>query len=124
MKRVHFLLLGVLFVVGCERPKVLAPGIPGANHAGARPDLSKTLAEARQGFQTKLVRQESDGHPLPVPPPRMFQLVRFDSPAGKLGAYLTPDPKDGKKHPAIIWITGGDCNSIGDVCRQTKGYQR
>ncbi|MBC7784854.1 MAG: prolyl oligopeptidase family serine peptidase [Burkholderiales bacterium] len=28
---------------------------------------------------------------------------------------MTPDPRDGKKHPAIIWITGGDCNSIGDV---------
>ncbi|MCC6463857.1 MAG: prolyl oligopeptidase family serine peptidase [Planctomycetes bacterium] len=28
---------------------------------------------------------------------------------------MTPDPKDGKKHPAILWITGGDCNSIGDI---------
>jgi dipeptidyl aminopeptidase/acylaminoacyl peptidase len=34
---------------------------------------------------------------------------------GDLGAYLTPDPQDGKRHPAIIWITGGDCNSIGEV---------
>src|SRR2546430_17631493 len=32
-----------------------------------------------------------------------------------MAAYLSPDPRDGKKHPAIIWITGGDCNSIGDV---------
>ena len=35
--------------------------------------------------------------------------------SGALKAYLTPDPGDGKKHPAIIWITGGDCNTIGDV---------
>ena len=32
-----------------------------------------------------------------------------------MAAYLSPDPGDSKKHPAIIWITGGDCNSIGDV---------
>ena len=31
---------------------------------------------------------------------------------GLLAAYLTPDPGDGRKHPAIIWITGGDCNTI------------
>ena len=42
-------------------------------------------------------------------------MVGYESPVGKLPAYLTPDPKDGKKHPAIIWITGGDCNSIGEV---------
>ena len=36
-------------------------------------------------------------------------------PVGKLAAYLTPDPGDGKKHPAIVWITGGDCNSIGEL---------
>ena len=27
---------------------------------------------------------------------------------------MTPNPKDSKKHPAIIWITGGDCNSVDD----------
>jgi dipeptidyl aminopeptidase/acylaminoacyl peptidase len=41
--------------------------------------------------------------------------VTCDSPAGKLAAYLTTKADDGQKHPAIIWITGGDCNSIGDV---------
>jgi dipeptidyl aminopeptidase/acylaminoacyl peptidase len=45
----------------------------------------------------------------------VFRLVRYDAPAGKLAAYLTPDPGDGRKHPAIVWITGGDCNSIGEV---------
>jgi dipeptidyl aminopeptidase/acylaminoacyl peptidase len=33
---------------------------------------------------------------------------------GKLAALLSPDPNDGVKRPAIIWITGGDCNSIDD----------
>src|SRR5262245_54719905 len=35
----------------------------------------------------------------------IFTLVRFDAPVGKLAAYLSPSPFDGRKHPAIIWIT-------------------
>lgn len=74
-----------------------------------------TLPEARKGFQTKLARRETADEPLDQPPAKVFQVVRYESPVGKLAAYLTPDPKDGKKHPAIVWITGGDCNTIGDV---------
>jgi Fe-S cluster assembly iron-binding protein IscA/dienelactone hydrolase len=78
-------------------------------------DTSVSLVEARRGFKTTLVRRESGGEPAPVPPPNVFRLVKYDAPPGKLTAYLSPDPKDGKKHPAIVWITGGDCNSIGPV---------
>jgi dipeptidyl aminopeptidase/acylaminoacyl peptidase len=52
---------------------------------------------------------------VPDPPPEVFNKVTYESPAGRLAAYLSPDPMDGMKHPAIVWITGGDCNSIGDV---------
>ncbi len=55
----------------------------------------QTLADARRGVTTK--------------------LVEYESPIGKLHAYVTPVPTDGKKHAAIIWITGGDCNAI-DAC--------
>jgi dipeptidyl aminopeptidase/acylaminoacyl peptidase len=72
------------------------------------------LAEARRDFRTKLSRQESARQPVPAPPPKLFRIVRYDAPPGQLAAYLTPDPRDGKKHPAIIWITGGDCNSIDE----------
>jgi alpha/beta superfamily hydrolase len=82
--------------------------------AKLRPALS--LVEARQGFKTKLVQRGSAKQPVPKPPPSLFQVVRYAAPAGKLAAYLTPDPKDGKKRPAIIWITGGDCNSIDEGC--------
>jgi acetyl esterase/lipase len=97
------------------------PSVPG----GERPDrgdattpapAGTTLAEARKGFTTKLARRESGGDPPPAPPTRVFRAVRYESPAGQLAAYLSPDPKDGQKHPAIIWITGGDCNSIDDGC--------
>lgn len=74
-----------------------------------------SLVEARKGFQSKLVRRSNSKDPVENPPENVFQLVRYDSAVGKLPAYLTPDPKDGKKHPAIIWITGGDSNTIDNV---------
>jgi dienelactone hydrolase len=74
-----------------------------------------TLVEARQGFQTSLRPSAAVREPVPQPPPGVFDKVAYHSPVGKLAAYVSPDPGDGKKHPAIIWITGGDCNSIGDI---------
>jgi Fe-S cluster assembly iron-binding protein IscA/pimeloyl-ACP methyl ester carboxylesterase len=85
------------------------------------PDTSISLVEARRGFKTALARRESGGSPAPEPPPDLFRIVRYDAPPGQLTAYLTPDPKDGKKHPAIIWITGGDCNSIDAGCWRDGG---
>jgi hypothetical protein len=74
-----------------------------------------SLADARSGFATKLTEQIKGGEPVEVPPKGVFDLVHYDSAVGPLAAYLTSDPQDGRKHPAIIWITGGDCNSIGEV---------
>ncbi|MBM3979501.1 MAG: peptidase [Planctomycetes bacterium] len=74
-----------------------------------------SLAEARKGFVTKLKRRERADEPVDEPPANTFRKVQYDAPVGKCAAYLTPDPKDGKKRPAIVWITGGDCNTIGDV---------
>jgi dipeptidyl aminopeptidase/acylaminoacyl peptidase len=42
-------------------------------------------------------------------------LIRYLSPVGPLAAFVTPVPGDGQTRPAIVWITGGDNNSIGDV---------
>lgn len=105
----------VVFLVGCTRepsPAGKAPGLEG------QPEKAASLTEARQGFKTKLVSRGDAKEPVPEPPPKLFHIVRYESPAGKLAAYLTPDPKDGKKQPAIIWITGGDCNSIDQGCWQ------
>ncbi len=79
-------------------------------------DPSVTLEQARKGFKTTLARRSTPGEPPPEPPADVLRLVRYDSPVGKLAAYLSPDPKDGKKHSAIVWITGGDCNSIDRGC--------
>ena len=75
---------------------------------------NRTLKQAREGFVTKLIPQPREKTPVPAPPPNMFQLVHYDSPKGKLPAYLSLDPHDGKRHPVIIWIMGGEGHSIDE----------
>src|SRR5437016_5741351 len=71
----------------------------------ALPDFSasgtKSLAEARSGFATRLGGTQPPGEAIPEPPPNLFRHVKYRSPAGELSAYLTPDPDDDAKHPAI-----------------------
>jgi alpha/beta superfamily hydrolase len=75
----------------------------------------KSLAEARRGFVTQLSRQEQTGFPVPEPPAGELKLIHYRSPVGELPAYLSPIPNDGRKHPAIIWLTGGFSNSISEA---------
>lgn len=100
-------LLAVMVLAGCGQKE----GPPPAAEAKEKPSLQ----DARRGFKTKLLRREASAEPVEDPPAKLFRVVHYDAPPGKLAAYLTPSPKDGKRHPAIIWITGGDCNSIGPV---------
>ncbi len=102
MRATRFTLLLVLVVSGCwgEATPVQEKG---------------TLTEARRGFKPKLVAGPSQADPVPEPPREVFRKVRYESAAGKLQAYLSVVPDDGQKRPAMVWITGGDCNSIGDV---------
>ncbi len=76
---------------------------------------TQSLPQARSGFKTRLSPRSAAREPVDAPPPSIFRAITYPAPSGNLAAYLTPDPGDGKKHPAIVWITGGDCNSIGDV---------
>src|SRR5262249_45093697 len=78
------------------------------------------LREEAKGFNAKLMRKGANGHPHPKPPPNLFRIFQFESAVGKLGAYLTLDPNDGKKHPAIVWITGGDCSTIDESLWQNS----
>lgn len=74
-----------------------------------------TLLEARRRVQSRVNVPTGQRDPVDRPPANELMLVSYKSPVGQLAAYLSPDPGDKKKHPAIVWITGGDCNSIGDV---------
>ncbi len=102
MKRPVLALVMLLIISGCfgEPTPVQKPG---------------TLVEARAGFRTKLAPAPGPRDPVPEPPPEVFQKVQYDAPAGKLTALVSQVPEDGTKRPAIIWITGGDCNSIDDL---------
>lgn len=109
-------LLFSVALVGCD---VAPSSSPSASESTTTSIQSashqQTLVEAREAFVTRVV---NDGEPFgapDVPTGDDFELIRYQAPVGRLAAYVTTDPGDGKKHPAIVWITGGDNNSIGDV---------
>jgi pimeloyl-ACP methyl ester carboxylesterase len=78
-----------------------------------RPEVEadeRTLAKARAAFRTKVKASRPaafDGKPAPEPPRETFERVSVKGPVGRLQAYVTPDPKDGKKHPVVVWAHGG-----------------
>lgn len=75
----------------------------------------KTLKEARLGHTTNIVTPGEDVGPPDTPVGGTYELIYYPSEVGDLAAYVSTDPGDGERHPAIVWITGGDNNSIGDV---------
>ncbi len=73
------------------------------------------LTQARHGFETRIGRRNPAPQPLPQPPAQLF--VRSDYKNAQnytLPAFVTPDPQDGERHPAIVWLTGGDSSALGD----------
>jgi pimeloyl-ACP methyl ester carboxylesterase len=121
MRHATSILLPLLLLAGCGDEREASWPKPGPGQI-AKGGLSKvtepSLTEARRGFAVKPVQRLPAEKAAPEPPPNVFRLLRFDSPVGKLAAYLSPNPGDGRKHPAIIWITGGDCNSIDGLWKR------
>ncbi len=83
----------VLYLIGC--------GAPG--HA----QESVSLLEKRKGHVTKLIKELRAKGALPQPTDEIFELVQYPTKIGKIAAYLSKLEDSNKKHPAIIWITGG-----------------
>lgn len=75
---------------------------------------AQSFAEAHDAFQTTLAKEENDDDEIPAPPEGAFDLVKYPSKVGDLAAYVSSDPKDGGKHPMIIWVVGGWGNGIDD----------
>lgn len=77
-----------------------------------------TLASLHSHYQTTVQAEPMMQMALPVPPPRLFKAVRYNSGTLSLAAFVTPDPADEKKHPAIVWLTGGESNTLADFWRK------
>jgi len=75
----------------------------------------QTLAQARAGHETRVAARMDTNDPVQVPPAAVLRVVSYPATPGPLAAYVTPPPGDGQRHPAIIWMTGGDTSTIGDV---------
>ena len=112
MKTVTFLLiLGIaILLTSCGKSKISQEEKSDQTaDIKASFEISKEdLATARSKFQTEIVDTsfQGDGEPI-TPPKKIFSLVKYPAKDGDMAAFLSPDPKDGKKHPAVIWLNGG-----------------
>jgi hypothetical protein len=92
MRHATSILLPLLLLAGCGDEREASWPKPGSGQI-AKGGLSKvtepSLTEARRGFVVKPVQRLPAGKAAPEPPPNVFRLLRFDSPAGKLAAYLS-----------------------------------
>jgi dipeptidyl aminopeptidase/acylaminoacyl peptidase len=107
----------VLTLCGCADNSAPRPAPPSQV---AAPETG-TLTDTRKGFKTTIARRQPKGKSPPAPPANLFRLVKYDAPSGPSASYLSPVPTDSKKAPAIVWITGGDCNSIDQGCWSDGG---
>jgi poly(3-hydroxybutyrate) depolymerase len=117
--------LGVVVGGACDRGehKPSTRGASGssspASAAGGPQAATQSLAGARRGFHTHLLRTISNPEPPEVPPEQLFELVKYPSPAGELAAYVSRPGASAapagpqRRRPAIIWIFGGFGNGIG-----------
>jgi acetyl esterase/lipase len=103
-RRSNWLGLGSVLVV-----VLLVGGCGGFSGGGS------SLTAAKRGFKTVVKPRKQVPDAVVAAPEHLFRTVKYSAPSGDLAAYVTPDPGDRQRHPAIIWITGGDCNSIDDV---------
>jgi pimeloyl-ACP methyl ester carboxylesterase len=104
--------LAATLVIACQKESppslVKSSGSKQPPASAAVPQSPVDLLTARKGFQTQAVPNSFTpaGEPA-MPPAGVFEIVKYPSANGPLAAYLTPDPKDGKKHPVMIWGHGG-----------------
>ncbi len=99
IKRVLFA-LSLAGVFACSQSVVAADG---------------RLAALKEAHPTQAFGPDGPIQPAPPPPASVFSLVHYPGAQGALAAYVTPRPSDGGKRPAIVWITGGDSNTIDDL---------
>lgn len=81
----------------------------------AQTNNPSTLREVLDVVETSIRFEADYSYPLPETDPEVFARITYPSEVGALGAYVSPDPGDGARHPAIIWLTGGLSNTLNDM---------
>jgi acetyl esterase/lipase len=112
------LVVGIGFLaIGCDVLQSISGSTPipqKASNIGINANKQVTLTDAKRGFQTKIIQQKTPGKVVPEPPAQLARIAYYNTPAGELAAYLTKPPSENQRFPAIIWISGGDSNTIDD----------
>jgi dienelactone hydrolase len=89
----------LLISAGCQNWQDVSPGL----------ELqSEDFAQARKAYTTRLVRQGPSpqrGKPLQAPPGATE--ISYRSGDLILKAFLSPDPGDDRRHPAVLFLHGG-----------------
>ena len=79
------------------------------------PSDSRSFTEAREVFETTLIRQNTNDYYIPDPPEGVFDLIYYKSTVGELAAYISCDPNDSREHPLIIWVAGGWSGAVSSL---------
>lgn len=83
--------------------------------AAGEPAGNADLVAQKKAHPTHAFGPDGGNGAPPAPPAGIFSLIRYPAPSGPTAAYVTPRPHGGGRHPAIVWVTGGDSNSIDDL---------
>lgn len=70
----------------------------------------QTLAEARTGFKTKIVKPTQTG--VKAPDYAGFVKTSYKGPLGDYEVYVVPPKDESKKGPIVIWLKDADFNTI------------
>ena len=92
MKKFALLVLP-LILAGCAAQNSTAPD----SSSQAPLAAPASLLEAKRQLQTRILPQKTVKTPAETAPPAIFRTLSYSSPVGQLAAYLSPDPKNGKK---------------------------
>ncbi|MCH2204799.1 MAG: prolyl oligopeptidase family serine peptidase [Lentisphaerales bacterium] len=125
MKYLTVYVLLFCLVTSCTKQPTISKSSQKAPETQTAPKIAKTqnlskedpspkaisFTNARKNFTTKLTKQVSKNKPGSESTNPEFRKVSYLSTIGKMEAYISQNPKDGKKHPAIIWLYGGFSNS-------------
>src|SRR4026207_1450568 len=79
-----------------------------SNHLQGAEPAEQDLRGARANFKTQLQRRNPAPQEFkPETPPRGVTEKKYDSSGLTLKVWVSDDPKDGKKHPAVVYLHGG-----------------